>query len=403
MPIRARIDMLSTGIRTPVGVKVFGPDLHVLEGLATQVERVVHDVPGTTSAFAERLEGGHYVEIEPDRQAAARYGLKVEDIQNVVATALGGETVTTTVEGRERYGVNVRYPRSLRDDPQAIASQVLVPTMGGAMVPLGQIARIHVTLGPPSIRTENAQPVAYIYVDLQGRDLGGYVEEAARKVAAQVKMPPGYHIEWSGQFEYLQRAEAKLKVVVPTTLVVILVLLFLNFGRLTETLIVMLSVPFAQVGGAWLMWALGYNMSVAVAVGFIALAGVAAETGVVMLIYLDHALAEIRQQRQGEGLALSRADLGRAIMTGAVERVRPKMMTVVAIMAGLLPILWSTGTGSEVMRRIAVPMVGGMVSSTVLTLLVIPAIFAIVKGWRLPQENVVVSAVGRESATLPAE
>jgi Cu(I)/Ag(I) efflux system membrane protein CusA/SilA len=387
MPIKARIDMLSTGIRTPVGVKVFGPDLHVLEGLATEVERVVHDVPGTTSAFAERLEGGHYVEIEPDRQAAARYGLSVEDVQKVVAAALGGETVTTTVEGRERYGVNVRYPRGLRDDPQAIASQVLVPTMGGAMVPLGQIASIHVTLGPPSIRTENAQPVAYIYVDLQGRDLGGYVAEAARKVAEQVKMPPGYHIEWSGQFEYLQRAEAKLKLVVPATLVVILVLLFLNFGRLTETLIVMLSVPFALVGGAWLMWMLGYNMSVAVAVGFIALAGVAAETGVVMLIYLDHALTEIRQQRLQEGVALTRADLRRAIMTGAVERVRPKMMTVVAIMAGLLPILWSTGTGSEVIRRIAVPMVGGMVSSTILTLLVIPAIYAIVKGWRLPQRG----------------
>ncbi len=385
MPIKARIDMLSTGIRTPVGVKVFGPDLHQLERLATQVERVVHDVPGTTSAFAERLEGGHYVEIEPDRQAVARYGLSVDDVQKVVAVALGGETVTTTVEGRERYGVSVRYPRGLRDDPQAIASQVLVPTAGGAMIPLGQVADIRVTLGPPSIRTENAQPVAYIYVDLQGRDLGGYVAEASRKVAARVSMPPGYHIEWSGQFEYLQRAEARLKLVVPATLVVILVLLFLNFGRLTETFIVMLSVPFALVGGAWLMWALGYNMSVAVAVGFIALAGVAAETGVVMLIYLDHALAEIRQQRLLEGVALSRGDVRRAIMHGAVERVRPKMMTVVAIMAGLLPILWSDGTGSEVMRRIAVPMVGGMVSSTVLTLLVIPAIYAIVKSWRLPE------------------
>jgi Cu(I)/Ag(I) efflux system membrane protein CusA/SilA len=385
MPIKARIDMLSTGIRTPVGVKVFGPDLHVLERLATQVERVVHDVPGTTSAFAERLEGGHYVEIEPDRQAVARYGLSVDDVQKVVAVALGGETVTTTVEGRERYGVSVRYPRGLRDDPQAIASQVLVPTAGSAMIPLGQVADIRITLGPPSIRTENAQPVAYIYVDLQGRDLGGYVAEASREVAARVSMPPGYHIEWSGQFEYLQRAEARLKLVVPATLVVILVLLFLNFGRLTETFIVMLSVPFALVGGAWLMWALGYNMSVAVAVGFIALAGVAAETGVVMLIYLDHALTEIRQQRLLEGVALSRGDVRRAIMHGAVERMRPKMMTVVAIMAGLLPILWSDGTGSEVMRRIAVPMVGGMVSSTVLTLLVIPAIYAIVKSWRLPE------------------
>jgi len=406
MPIKARIDMLSTGIRTPVGVKVFGPDLHELERLATEVERVVHDVPGTTSAFAERLEGGHYVEIQPDREAIARYGLSVDDVQKVVAAALGGETVTTTVEGRERYGVNVRYPRGFRDDPQAIGSQVLIPAMGGAtggaMVPLGQIASIRVTLGPPSIRTENAQPVAYIYVDLQGRDLVGYVAEAARKVAEQVKMPPGYHIEWSGQFEYLQRAEAKLKIVVPATLVVILVLLFLNFGRLTETLIVMLSVPFALVGGVWLMWYLGYNMSVAVAVGFIALAGVAAETGVVMLIYLDHALTEIRQQRLAEGRSFTRADLRRAIMTGAVERVRPKMMTVVAIMAGLVPILWSTGTGSEVMRRIAVPMVGGMVSSTLLTLLVIPAIYAIVKGWRLPQEKPAAAGF-HDPAAAPAE
>jgi copper/silver efflux system protein len=402
MPIKARIDMLSTGIRTPVGVKVFGPDLHELERLATEVERVVHGVPGTTSAFAEHLEGGHYVEIEPDRQTAARYGLSVEDVQKVVAVALGGETVTTTVEGRERYSVNVRYPRGLRDDPQAIASQVLVPAMGGTMIPLGQVASVRITMGPPSIRTENAQPVAYIYVDLQGRDLGGYVAEASRKVAEQVKMPPGYHLEWSGQFEYLQRAEAKLKVVVPATLLVILLLLFLNFGRLTETLIVMLSVPFALVGGAWLMWALDYNLSVAVVVGFIALAGVAAETGVVMLIYLDHALTDIRQRRPVEGVALSRSDLRLAIMTGAVDRVRPKMMTVVAIMAGLLPILWSTGTGSEVMRRIAVPMVGGMISSTLLTLLVIPAIYAIVKGWKLPQHSEAAVTI-REPATWPAE
>ena len=402
MPIKARIDMLSTGIRTPVGVKVFGPDLHVLERLAKEVERVVHDVPGTTSAFAERLEGGRYVEIEPDRQAAARYGLSVDDIQKVVAVALGGETVTTTVEGRERYGVSVRYPRNLRDDPLSIARQVLVPTMGGAMVPLGQVASVRVMLGPPSIRTENAQPVAYIYVALQGRDLGGYVAEASRKVAEQVKMPLGYHIEWSGQFEYLQRAQAKLKIVVPATLVVILVLLFLNFGRITETLIVMLSVPFALIGGAWLVWWLDYNMSVAVTVGFIALAGVAAETGVIMLIYLDQAFTEIRQRRLIEGLPLTREDLQRAIMHGAVERVRPKMMTVVAIMAGLLPILWSTGTGSEVMRRIAVPMVGGMVSSTFLTLLVIPAIYAIVKGWKLPRESAT-TVTARDRAALPAE
>ena len=387
MPIKARIDMLSTGIRTPVGVKVFGPDLHVLERLATEVERVVHAIPGTTSAFAERLEGGHYVEITPDRDAVARYGLSVGDVQTVVAAALGGETVTTTVEGRERYGVNVRYPRDLRDDPGAIAAQVLVPTPGGAMVALGQLASVRVATGPSSIRTENAQPVAYIYVDLAGRDLGGYVAEASRAVARQVGMPPGYHVEWSGQFEYLQRAEAKLKLVIPATLMVILLLLFLNFGRLAETFIVMLSVPFALVGGAWAIWALGYNMSVAVAVGFIALAGVAAETGVVMLIYLDRALVDIRQRRLLEGAPLSRSDLRRAIMQGAVERVRPKMMTVTAIMAGLLPILWSTGTGSEITRRIAVPMVGGMISSTLLTLLVIPALYAIVKGRELPERE----------------
>ena len=402
MPIRARIDMLSTGIRTPVGVKVFGPDLHELGRLATEVERVVHAVPGTTSAFAERLEGGRYVEIETDRVAAARYGVSVNDVQRVVAMALGGETITTTVEGRERYGVIVRYPRDLRNDPQAIASDVLVSTASGAMVPLGQLASVRVTPGPPSIRTENAQLVAYIYVDLQGRDLGGYVADAARAVREQVKMPPGYHVEWSGQFEYLQRAQAKLQVVVPATLVVILVLLYLNFGRMTETLIVMASVPFALVGGVWLTWWLDYNFSVAVAVGFIALAGVAAETGVVMLIYLDHALTERRARCGDEGRSFLRGDLEHAIMSGAVERVRPKMMTVVAIMAGLLPILWSTGTGSEVMRRIAVPMVGGMVSSTVLTLLVIPAIYAIVKGWGLPRRGAVVAGHGLRAAN-PAE
>jgi copper/silver efflux system protein len=403
MPIRARIDMLSTGIRTPVGVKVFGPDLGELERIATEVERVVRAVPGSTSAYAERLGGGRYLEIEPDRDAIARYGLSVGDMQEVIATALGGETVTTTVEGRERYGVIVRYPRGLRDDPQAIATQVLVPAMpagGGAgpMIPLGQLASIRVTQGPPSIRTENAQLVAYVYVDMHGRDMGGFVADAARAVSDSVKLPPGYRVQWSGQYEYLQRAAAKLRVVVPATLLVIFVLLYLNFGRLTETLIVMLSVPFALVGGAWLMWWLGYNLSVAVAVGFIALAGVAAETGVVMLIYLDQALAEARERAFKAGRALSRADLNRAIMEGAAERVRPKMMTVTAIMAGLLPILWSVGTGSEVMRRIAVPMVGGMVSSAVLTLVVIPAIYALVKGRgvRLPRQ-------AAEPAFKPAE
>jgi len=386
MPIRARIDMLATGIRTPVGVKVFGPDLLELERIATEVERVVRAVPGTTSAFAERLGGGHYLEIEPNRDAIARYGLSVGDVQDVVSAALGGEIVTTTVEGRERYGVIVRYPSGLRDNPLAIATEVLVPAMNsGAMVPLGQLATVRVTQGPPSIRTENAQLVAYVYVDMRGRDIGGFVSDAARAVRDQVRLPAGYRVQWSGQYESLERAGAKLKLVLPATLLVILVLLYLNFGRLTETLIVMLSVPFALVGGVWLLWWLGYNLSVAVAVGFIALAGVAAETGVVMLIYLHHALIEMSDRKQSEGLTLTRPDLERAIMAGAVERVRPKMMTVVAIMAGLLPILWGSGTGSEVMRRIAVPMVGGMVSSTLLTLLVIPAIYALAKGWQLPR------------------
>ncbi|KXV16815.1 MULTISPECIES: efflux RND transporter permease subunit [Acetobacteraceae] len=382
-PIRARIDMLATGIRTPVGVKVFGPDLGQLARIAEQVEQVVRTIPGTTSAFAERLEGGHYLEIIPDRNAIARYGLSVDDVMQVVATALGGQTVTTTVEGRERYGVSVRYPRDLRDDPQAIAEQVLLPTPGGAMIPLGQVAVIRLTGGPPSIRTEDAQLVAYVYVDLNGRDIGGYVNDAARAVRERVTLPQGYRVAWSGQFEYMQHAMARLKLVVPATLVLIFVLLYLNFGRITETLIVLLSVPFALVGGIWLTWWLGYNVSVAVVVGFIALAGVASETGVIMLIYLDNALADVSGRAQAEGRALTRADLRAAIMHGAVERVRPKMMTVTAIMAGLVPILWSAGTGSEVMRRIAAPMVGGMVSSTVLTLLVIPALYALVKGWRL--------------------
>ena len=399
MPIRARIDMLSTGIRTPVGVKVFGPDLAEIEKLARQVEAVVRAVPGTSSAYAERIIGGYYLDIAPDRDALARYGLSIGDVQAVVATALGGETVTTTVEGRERYAVNVRYPRELRGDPQAIATEVQVPLPGGGgSVPLGEVAQVGLSRGATSIRTENGQPVGYVFVDIRDRDLRGYVEEARRAVAAEVAFPPGYRAAWSGQFEYLERAEARLRVVVPVTIMIIFLLLYLNFRAIAETLIVMLSVPFALVGGVWLVWWMGFNLSVAVAVGFIALAGVAAETGVVMLIYLEHALAEIRARRAAEGRALTRADLREAIREGAVERVRPKMMTVVAIMAGLLPILWSEGTGSEVMRRIAAPMVGGMVSSTLLTLLVIPAIYSLVKARGLPREAAVVA----ERADRPA-
>ena len=379
MPIKARIDMLSTGIRTPIGIKVFGKNLEEMERLAKQIEAVVRKVPGTTSAFAERLTGGYYLDIEPDRMQLARYGLTVGDMQDVVATALGGENVTTTVEGLERFGVNVRYPRELRGTPEQIASEVLVTTPDGAMIPLGQLAKISITTGAPSIRTENSLLSAYIYVDIRGRDIGSYVADARRAVNEQVKFPPGYYATWSGQFEYMERAIARMKIVIPITLLLIFLLLYLNFQRVTESLIVMLSVPFALVGGIWLLWLLNYNLSVAVAVGFIALAGVAAETGVVMLIYLEQAWQTVQMRCTDEKRKANLADLHEAIMHGAVERVRPKMMTVVAIMAGLLPILWSTGTGSVVMRRIAAPMVGGMISSAVLTLLVIPVLFALVK------------------------
>jgi len=384
MPIKARIDMLSTGIRTPVGVKVIGKDLSQMQTIARQVEAALKSVPGTTSAYAERVVGGYYLEVIPNRDRLARYGLMISDVQDVVATALGAEAITTTVEGRERYTVAIRYPRDLRSDPQAIAKDVLIALPGGAgTVPLGEVADIRLTQGSTSIRTENARLATYIYVDIRDRDLGGYVVDAQRTVAQQVALPPGTYLVWSGQFEYLERAEARLKIVVPLTLMIIFLLLYVNFRRLTETLIVMLSLPFALVGGLWLVWWLGFNLSVAVAVGFIALAGVAAETGVVMLIYLDHAVTEVRARCATQGQKYTRTKLYEAIMIGAVERVRPKMMTVVAIMAGLLPILWSTGTGSEVMQRIAVPMIGGMVSSTVLTLVVIPALYGFIKGWSL--------------------
>ena len=390
MPIKARTDMLATGIRTPVGIKVLGTDLNELDRLARQIEAAVKPVPGTSSAYAERVIGGYYLDVVPDREALARYGLMVSDVQDTVSSALGGETITTTVEGRERYGVNLRYPRDLRGDPQSIAREVLVAMPGGGTVPLGEVAAIKLTRGPTSIRTENGQLAVYIFVDIRDRDLGGYVADAKAAVAASVKFPPGFYPLWSGQFEYLERAKAKLEVVIPVTLLIIFLLLYLNFRRLTETLIVMLSLPFSLVGGLWLMWWLGFNFSVAVAVGFIALAGVAAETGVIMLIYLDQAMQELHARRRADCAPFTAADLHEAIMLGAVERVRPKMMTVVAIMAGLLPIMWSGGTGSEVMQRIAVPMIGGMISSTVLTLVVIPAVYAWIKGRGLARSSVFV-------------
>jgi len=405
MPIKARIDMLSTGIRTPVGIKVIGSDLAEIDKVARQIEGVLRSVPGTSSAYAERVVGGYYLEIVPDRARLARYGLMIADVQSVVASALGAEPITTTVEGRERYTVALRYPRDLRSNVQSIARDVLVALPGGGTVPLGEVADVKLTQGATTIRTENAKLATYVYVDIRDRDLGGYVADAKQAIADQLTLPPGTYLVWSGQFEYLERAEARLAVVVPVTLMIIFLLLYLNFRRITETLIVMLSLPFALVGGLWLMWWLGFNMSVAVAVGFIALAGVAAETGVVMLIYLDHAREEISRQRRKEGQPFTRADLYDAIMIGAVERVRPKMMTVVAIMAGLLPIMWSTGTGSEVMQRIAVPMIGGMVSSTLLTLLVIPAIYGLVKGWGLRSDDRAAAApsgAAQEHVGVPA-
>ncbi|HSQ29900.1 MAG TPA: CusA/CzcA family heavy metal efflux RND transporter [Gemmatimonadaceae bacterium] len=401
MPIKGRIDMLATGIRTPVGIKIFGPDLGELERIGKQVEQSVQMVSGTRSVFAERAVSGYYLDIDIDRAAAARHGVNVADVQAVIATAIGGMTITQTVEGRERYGVRVRYPQELRDTPERLAS-VLVPmqheaslaqgssgagAMGGtpmagsatgtgvAQIPLGQLATIKQVAGPMVVRTEGAVPTAWVYVDVVGRDIGSYVADAQRMVNSMVKLPAGYSIVWSGQYEYMQSAKERMKLVIPATLAIIFLLLFFNFKSVGETLIVMLSLPFALVGGIWFIYALGYNWSVAVAIGFIALAGVAAETGVVMLIYLDHAW----HARLAEGERPTVQRLYEAVIEGAVERVRPKMMTVTAIMAGLLPILWGNGTGASVMKRIAAPMVGGMISSTVLTLVVIPAVYSL---WR---------------------
>jgi len=377
MPIKGRIDMLATGIRTPVGIKIFGPDLEVLERLGKEVENAVAMVPGTRSAVSERPLGGSYLNIEVDRDAAARYGVNIRDANMVIASAIGGMEITQTVEGRERYGVRVRYPQELRDQPEKLA-EILIPVkqMGSnAQIPLGQIATIEVAKGPMSIKTEGAFPTAWVFVDVESSDLGGYVRAAQEMVDAMVTLPPGYTLQWSGQYEFMQRAQARLSLVVPATLLIIFILLFLNFGRVGETLIIMGSLPFALVGGVLIMSFLGYNWSVATGVGFIALSGVAAETAVIMLLYLNHAWEDrIRDGR------MTMEALYEAVMEGAVMRVRPKVMTVTAIIGGLLPILWGHGTGASVMKRIAAPMVGGMVSATVLTLVVIPVIYFIWQG-----------------------
>jgi len=375
MPIQTRTEMLATGIRSNVGIKILGPDLAEIERIGLEIEGVLQRVPGTRSAYAERVTGGYYLDFHVDRQEAARYGLTVEDVEDVIETAIGGKNISQTIEGRERYPINVRYARELREDTESLR-RVLVENSNGAKIPMAQLARITMSGGPPAIRDENGSLAGIVFVDVAGRDLGGYVEEVQRLLGEQVALPPGYSLVWGGQFQYLERAKARLTIVVPITIFLIFVLLYLNFKSVTRSLIVLLSVPFAVVGAVVFLYFLHYHLSVAVWVGIIALAGVAAETGVIMIIFLDEAY----DRRQREGRLRSMADLREAIIEGAVQRVRPKMMTASAILLGLLPIMWSHGTGADVMKRIAAPMVGGMVSSTILTLLVIPALYFIWRG-----------------------
>ena len=387
MPIKTRTDMLSTGIKTPVGIKLMGEDLQVLSDLGEKIEAVMREVPGTLSVYAERVTGGNFLDFRIKRLEAARFGLTVGDVQDIIMSAIGGMNITQTVEGLERYPVNLRYGSELRDTPEKLR-RILVPTPMGAQVPITQLAEIRIVKGPPVIKSENARNTAWIYVDLTGIDVGTYVKKAQQIVGEKIKLPPGYSMVWSGQYEYMVRAQKRLMIVVPMTLVIIFLLLYLNFKNIGESLIVMMSVPFSLTGGLWLMYLLGYNMSVAVGVGFIALAGVSTEIGVVLLIYLDLSYKKLKSQYKEN---FNRKILFQAIEEGSALRVRPIVMTAVAIMAGLMPIMWGHGTGSEVMKRIATPMVGGMVSATILTLLVVPAIYGLWKGWRLPKDHSVQS------------
>jgi Cu(I)/Ag(I) efflux system membrane protein CusA/SilA len=373
-PIRNRIDMLATGIKSPVGVKVAGTDPAVIDRVAQQIEQAVRDVPGVTSALAERLTGGRYIEVTIDRDAAARFGLNIDDVQSVITAAIGGETVAETVEGLQRFPISVRYPRELRDSISDLR-QLPIVTEDGAQITLGSVADLRITSGPPMLRSENARLSGWVYVDLRGRDLQSAVEDMQAAVGRSVSLPAGYSVAWSGQFEYLERARAKLRIVVPFTLLVIFVLLYLTFRRVDEALVIMATLPFAVIGGFWFIYALGHDISIATAVGFIALAGVAAEFGVVMLIYLKQAW----ESRLASGREPTFTLLDEAIREGAVLRVRPKAMTVSVIIAGLLPIMWSHGTGSEVMQRIAAPMIGGMITAPLLSLLVIPAAYRILR------------------------
>ena len=384
-PIKTRIDMQATGIRTPVGIKIMGPDLDAIEELGRRIERIVREVPGANSVYAERAATGRYVDVDVDRVAAARYGLNVKDVQDIVAGAVGGMNVGTTVEGLERYPINLRYPQRYRDSLRALRDLPIV-TPTGANVTLADVARVDVTDGPGMIRSENARPSGWVFVDIQGRDLGGFVADAKSRIDGQLELPPGYSLGWSGQYEYLERAAGRLKAVVPLTLSIIVLLLYLNFRNGRDVALILGALPFALVGGVWLLYLLDYDLSIAAAVGFIALAGVAAETGVVMLMYLNHAWADAKSRASAAGRAPTIDELRSAIVEGALLRLRPKLMTVITIIVGLLPIMWGSGTGSEVMRRIAAPMVGGMVSATVLTLVILPALYLLVNGRRLRAE-----------------
>lgn len=374
MPIKARVDMLSTGIRTPVGIKIFGPQLETINDIGAQIEGAIASVRGTRNVFAERVTGGYYLDFTIKRDQIARYGLTVEDVEMVIESAIGGANITTTIEGRERFPVNVRYQRAYRSDINTL-KRTLISTPGGAQIPIEQVADVTLSSGPTVIRTEQAQLLGYVYVDLAGRDIGGYVEEAKQAVAAMVPLPEGYYLEWSGQYEYMMRAAERLRIVIPVTLLIVIVLLYFSTRSVPKILIVLLAVPFSLIGAFWLIYLLGYNMSVAVWVGIIALAGVDAETGVVMLLYLDQSFAKFK----AAGRMNSLADLQEAVEDGAVKRIRPKMMTVMAILMGLLPIMWSHGAGADVMKRIAAPMVGGVVTSFALELLVYPVIFTLWK------------------------
>ena len=380
MPIQTRNEMLATGVRSEVGVKVFGPDLATVERIGIEVERVLKDVDGTRTAFAERVTGGFFLDFDIDRAEAARYGLTVGDVQDVIEAAIGGMTVSQTVEGRERYPISIRYAREFREDPEALG-RVLVPTDMGAQVPLAQIAKMEFRTGPPMILDEDGQLFGLVSVDVANRPLASYVEDARATVAREVKLPPGYRLEWAGQFQYYERARERLTFVVPLTLLLVFGLLYFNLRSVTESAIVMLAVPFSLVGAVWILYLLGYNMSVAVWVGMIALAGLDAETGVVLLLYLKLA----HRDRAARGELRDRQDLTEAIVEGAAHRIRPKMMTVCAILFGLLPIMWGHGAGADVMQRIAAPMIGGVITSFLLELVVYPAIFAVWKGRGLPE------------------